>query len=235
MTFAKNLCLTAVLCLLSGLARADIYAFIDENGSAHYSNIPQEGYTLFKREPTPTVSDSEPLTPARIIDPPRLIDTSKAVAESPSLQKRRKQYAKLVAKAAKDAKVSAALLDAVITAESGYQADSVSPKGALGMMQLMPQTAVRYGVKDPLNAEQNIRGGARYLADLLRMFDNNLELAVAAYNAGEGSVIRAGYSIPKYKETQAYVPKVLGTYTRQQGRVKVTLMPDGGRTITAQY
>jgi soluble lytic murein transglycosylase-like protein len=81
-------------------------------------------------------------------------------------------------------------------------------------MQLMPGTARRYAVKDAFNPEQNLLGGVTYLRDLLNLFDNNVQLALAAYNAGENAVIRHGYKIPPYRETQAYVPKVLSLYQK---------------------
>ena len=79
-------------------------------------------------------------------------------------------------------------------------------------MQLIPATAQRYGVQDSYDPGQNIHGGTRYLRDLLKMFNGNLELAIAGYNAGENAVIRAGHRIPPYPETMAYVPKVMSFY-----------------------
>jgi soluble lytic murein transglycosylase-like protein len=85
----------------------------------------------------------------------------------------------------------------------------VSRKGALGLMQLMPATARRLGVRDPFDPAQNIQAGARYLRELLTQFRGDLALALAAYNAGEAAVMRAGYRVPPYAETLAYVPRVL--------------------------
>ncbi len=101
------------------------------------------------------------------------------------------------------------LLAAVIAVESGFNPKAVSPKGAKGLMQLMPETARRFGVKDIFAVQENIDGGAAYLRWLLTQFDNDLQLALAAYNAGEGAVARAGRRIPAYAETQDYVAKVL--------------------------
>lgn len=106
------------------------------------------------------------------------------------------------------------LLHAVIRAESAYNPAAVSSKGAMGLMQLMPDTAARYGVKDPWNPEENIHAGARYLRDLMGMFGSDVRLAVAAYNAGEGNVQKYGNQIPPFEETRGYVSKVLDFYRR---------------------
>jgi soluble lytic murein transglycosylase-like protein len=110
--------------------------------------------------------------------------------------------------------LESALLHAVISVESRYNPKAVSPAGAAGLMQLMPHTAKRYGVTDALDPRQNLNGGARYLRDLLRLFNNDTSLALAAYNAGENAVKRHGNRIPPYRETQRYVPKVLAFYQR---------------------
>ena len=115
----------------------------------------------------------------------------------------------LIRKAAQDAALSPQLLHAVIAVESGFDSRAVSPKGALGLMQLMPQTARQLGVRDPFDPAQNVAAGATYLRSLLDRFNGNLELALAAYNAGEVAVVRAGYRIPPFAETRAYVPRVL--------------------------
>ncbi len=104
------------------------------------------------------------------------------------------------------------LIDAVILVESAYNPKAVSPKGAMGLMQLMPATAERFNVADPFDPADNINGGARYLRWLMQRFDGNLQLVLAAYNAGEGAVARNGNQIPPYAETQTYVKRVLGIY-----------------------
>ena len=119
------------------------------------------------------------------------------------------------------------LLKAVVATESAFNAKAVSPKGAVGLMQIMPTTAQRYGVSADQGAtvsakltdpELNIQTGTRYLADLLRLFGGQTELALAAYNAGEGAVARAGNRIPNFKETQSYVTKVMSIYRLLQTR-----------------
>jgi soluble lytic murein transglycosylase-like protein len=100
--------------------------------------------------------------------------------------------------------------------ESGFNAQARSPKGAIGLMQVMPATAARYGDFDLYSPEQNLDVGTRYLRDLLAMFNGNVQLAVAAYNAGENAVLRSGRRVPAYPETQRYVPMVLERYNRFQ-------------------
>ncbi|MEO8442738.1 MAG: lytic transglycosylase domain-containing protein [Betaproteobacteria bacterium] len=122
-------------------------------------------------------------------------------------------FAKLIDVAARDAALDPALVHAVISIESGYNAAARSPKGALGLMQVLPETAARYGVTNAgRSPEANLKAGTLYLSDLLQMFDNRMDLALAAYNAGENAVIRYGERIPPYRETQLYVPAVLARY-----------------------
>jgi len=105
--------------------------------------------------------------------------------------------------------ISADLLHAVIAAESRYDTRALSPRGAIGLMQLLPATAKRFGARDPYAPDENVLAGARYLKWLMQMFQNDLELVLAAYNAGEQAVVKAGRRVPPYAETQAYVPRVL--------------------------
>jgi len=109
-------------------------------------------------------------------------------------------------------KVDPYLVKAVIKAESDFNPDAVSPKNAQGMMQLIPETASDYGVEDPFDAKENMEGGIQYLKDLLDYFDGDLKLSLAAYNAGKGSVIKHGFTIPPYSETTDYIAKVLQYY-----------------------
>jgi len=125
---------------------------------------------------------------------------------------KRARYAPFIAAASRATRVDEDLIEAIITAESAFDPFALSSAGALGLMQLMPDTAERFGVTDRLDPAQNILGGARYLNFLLGKFKNNLKLAVAAYNAGEGNVIKHRNRIPPFKETKKYVPRVLAYY-----------------------
>lgn len=126
-------------------------------------------------------------------------------------------YAKLISSAARQAALDPALVHAVIFVESRYQPAARSPKGAIGLMQVLRETAARYGVADPARSpEANITAGTRYLQDLMQLFDGQLDLVLAAYNAGENAVLKYGYRIPPYRETQLYVPAVLAKYREWQ-------------------
>jgi soluble lytic murein transglycosylase-like protein len=123
-------------------------------------------------------------------------------------------FAQHVRDAAKAANVRPELLHALIHAESGYQPGARSPSGAVGLMQLMPGVLQRYNVRDPLDPRQNIHAGARYVRALLDLFEDNVSLVLAAYNAGEYAVIRAGNRIPPFGQTRAFVPKVMALYDK---------------------
>ena len=128
-------------------------------------------------------------------------------------------YASQFRASAKTSGVDDALLRAIAHAESGFDPHAVSPKGAQGLMQLMPATARRYGVSDPFSAAQSIGGGARQLQDLMKLYRGNRTLATAAYNAGVGAV--AHYrGVPPYAETQAYVEKVAALYARYRAALE---------------
>lgn len=141
-------------------------------------------------------------------------------AKSATLRMRREQLGPLVTAAARAHDLPEALLAAVIEIESNFNVAAVSAKGALGLMQLMPQTARQLGVADARDPAANIDGGARYLKQLLGRFGNNLPLALAAYNAGPAAVLRSG-NIPQFAETQLYVPRVIARYHRLQSGIPI--------------
>jgi soluble lytic murein transglycosylase-like protein len=121
-------------------------------------------------------------------------------------------YTHIIKGAAEANRLEPALVIAVIVAESGGDPKAVSKRGARGLMQLMPETARRYGVRNLFDPEQNIRGGTQYLRDLAQRYRNDLELVLAAYNAGPEAVDRQGGRIPPFRETLEYVPRVLQIY-----------------------
>jgi soluble lytic murein transglycosylase-like protein len=124
------------------------------------------------------------------------------------------RFSAIIAEASRISQVPQELLKAVIAVESRFNPKAVSKKGARGLMQLMPQTAKRFSAGDMLNPRDNVLAGARYLRFLLDLFKWDIELALAGYNAGENAVIRAGYRIPAFAETQLYVPTVMAHYGR---------------------
>jgi soluble lytic murein transglycosylase-like protein len=188
-----RLLMGVLLCAAAASAQADIYAFSDAKGE-HYSNVPADTrYVVVIRE-------------RRTSEVPQSV-----LAE---WRRRAKAYAPLIDDAARRAALHPALLRAVVAVESAYDPEALSSKGAQGLMQLRPATAEHYGVRRPFDPADNLRGGARYLSDLLQRYDNDLTLALAAYNAGENAVDRYGRSIPPFPETRAYVPAVLSLYRR---------------------
>ena len=120
------------------------------------------------------------------------------------------QYEPLIRQHATQHRVRPDLVRAVIQVESAFNPRAVSPKGAMGLMQLMPATAKQFGVIDPFNPAENIRAGVSYLRQLLDRYDHDEQLALAAYNAGPGAVDKYGSKVPPYKETQNYVLKITG-------------------------
>ena len=184
------------LCL-SNEVIADIYKYTDNDGRVYYTDEPRN--SLYKRIIKTkafryTNSGSY---------------TGKVNVFSGANKKR---FTDLIEQTAYRHQVDAKLLHAVIQTESAYNSSAQSPKGAVGLMQLMPDTARRFGVTDRNDPDQNVDGGARYLKHLITLFNPNLDLAVAAYNAGENAVIRYNNSIPPYPETQNYVKQVLSLY-----------------------
>ncbi len=213
--FTSLCCAAAILLVAAGTARADIYGYVDENGISHFSDRQLTSrYQLFKKE-SPQVK-TFPGSTLVIINVPG--SAPRHTARGGVNPAYRKQFAPLVATVAKEQGLDPALLHAVISVESGYNPRARSVKGAAGLMQLMPETARRYQVTDIWDPRQNVSGGARYLRDLLAMFNNNMSLTLAAYNAGEKAVIDYGNRIPPYPETRNYVPQVMQHYHLYAGR-----------------
>ena len=189
------------LVLLSTNLHADVYKYRDRAGRTYLTDQPMHGdYALVK------VFRFGSTRPAK----------GGAVNAMRAMRARREAVAPKIAAIAAETELNSELIHAVVRAESAYNATAVSPKGAVGLMQLMPATAARYGVTDRRDPEQNLRGGATYLRDLLQLFDQDLKLALAAYNAGENAVLAYDRSIPPYRETRHYVKKVLRFYDQNR-------------------
>ena len=204
------LILSAALALGSGAASAEFYARIDgDRVLVIISDTPPDDprYLLYKKD---RLGDIDPIVEEKT-------DASPGAEElAPS------KFNGHILAAARETQVDVALIRAVISVESGNNPSARSRAGAVGLMQLMPGTAKRYGVRNRLDPAQNIHGGARYLRDLQVMFDNNLQLVLAAYNAGEFAVMKYGRRIPPYRETVAYVPKVLSYYKKFRAATPAT-------------
>ena len=189
--YAYNSILCATLCAAACNAAAETAA-----PAAYRLNVEQAA-TLRLAAPAPVQAPA--------VEEPKLSISAQRLAAMP--------FAKLIEGAAREAAIDPALVHAVIAVESGYNSSARSPKGALGLMQVLPATALRYGIRNAAQSPAaNLRAGTRYLSDLMVMFENRLELVLAAYNAGEGAVQRYGLRIPPYRETQLYVPAVLARY-----------------------
>ncbi len=185
----------ALLLLVPLCAQADIFKYVDKYGRVYLTDRPS--HSGFKLLVKTWKGWSEP--------------TGRRSSYS-QLAANRKRFMSTIETAAKDRALPSALVHAVIKAESAYDPNAVSRAGAVGLMQLMPATAERYGVYNRLDPSANVAGGTRYLKDLLAMFDNDVKLAVAAYNAGENAVLSYGRKIPPYEETQVYVQRVMKYY-----------------------
>jgi soluble lytic murein transglycosylase-like protein len=187
------------LCLLRP-AWANIYVFTAEDGTVSLSNVPVDSRYKLVVATDGETGEGRP---------------GNAAWNSSS----KTRFEKIINEVADTYGVDQALLHAVITVESGYRPSAVSRKGASGLMQLMPETARRYGVEDSFDPVQNLHGGAKYLRDLLKLFNSDVSLALAAYNAGESAVLKHGRRIPPFRETILYVPKVLAFYKKYQIRL----------------
>lgn len=205
----------AGLALCAGAAHADVYGYIDENGMGHFSTEKlDERYELFvKGDKSFSSSDLVLKTDAQKNDAASSTPIARYLVTHPNLKK----YDAFLKQAAKEFSVEPALLQAVIAAESGFNPMAVSPKGAIGLMQIMPATAERFGLradrersieKKLTDPKTNIRIGARYLRDLIRLFPDSLDLVLASYNAGEGAVKKYRNRVPPYPETRNYVQVV---------------------------
>ena len=184
-------------------ANPKIYTYMDANGMRHYTDVPDNNrYRLL------VLSSQDRTVSGDRYDAMLLAKAG--------------QYDSIIETAAIAASVEANLLRAVIVVESGFNSHAVSKRGAVGLMQLMPSTAIRFGVSNPYDPRENVHAGARYLKFLIDRFGHDVSLALAAYNAGEQAVDRNGGQIPPFSETMAYVPRVLKIYQMLMGQPRAT-------------
>jgi soluble lytic murein transglycosylase-like protein len=182
-------------------AHADIYRYVDKDGVIHFSNVTKRGKLVSKAKSRSKTAAGAP----------------SAASASSGLAKTPDEYDAYIREAASLYQIPEALVRAVIRVESNFDPRAISRANAQGLMQLIPATAERMLVTDPFDARQNVLGGTRYLRVLANLFNGNLQLTLAAYNAGEGAVIKYN-GIPPYAETQAYVTKVLSYYDIYRGK-----------------
>jgi len=198
-----NRAVTSMVALVAlvNSASADVFTFVDASGVTHFSNVPVDPrYEFLLASPKEKTRSGEPYD-------------QKLLAEAG-------RYDQVIANAATETALEPELLRAVIAIESGFNSRAVSGAGAAGLMQLMPETARRYGVRDRFDPAQNVHAGAHHLKSLIERYGNDLRLALAAYNAGEKAVDRCGRCIPNYRETQNYVPRVLRVYEKLRGPIE---------------
>ena len=195
--------LATLLCASAATARSQIYTYVDADGLRHYTDVPDNNrYRLLVLSPRDRTASGD--------------------RYDAMLLAKAGQYDSIIERAAVSAAVEPNLLRAVIVVESGFNSRAVSKRGAMGLMQLMPATATRYGAANPFDPHDNVHAGAQYLKYLIDRFGQDLRLALAAYNAGENAVDRNGGQIPPFTETMAYVPRVLRIYQMLKGQMRAT-------------
>jgi soluble lytic murein transglycosylase-like protein len=193
MTYRPALIAIVLLASAPVSAASRIYWFVDADGQRHFTDVPTDNrYRILA------------IAPRALTESGHHYDANVLARAS--------QYDPIIERAAAAADVESNLLRAVIVVESGFNSRALSRRGAVGLMQLMPATATRFGVADPYDPRENVRAGASYLKFLINRFGQDVRLALAAYNAGEDAVDRSGGRIPPFSETQAYVPRVLKIY-----------------------
>ena len=230
----RNLSLIGILLLASMPLHADFYKYVSPGGKVLFTDKPVKGsYKLvWKKEKileekaiTWSKGKSSGLKTVRLTKSNKIrITKAKRSSIKPQLDVKsihinRARYSDMIDNIARKSRLYPELLHAVVKAESAYDPNAVSRAGAIGLMQLMPQTASRFGVVNSRDPKSNLEGGARYLRELLTSYNNNIKLALAAYNAGEKAVEKYGNEIPPYPETQNYVKKVLRFFKQNRKRL----------------
>ena len=202
-TAARRLVLASalILAVAAPTAQADVWKFVDRHGVVHLSDRPMgPGSELLVRGKKRVRNSS--------------VASRNALGD---LKENERRYTRLIDRVSRELSLDRNLIHAVVRVESAFDPQAVSRAGAVGLMQLMPGTAERYGVRDSRNPTQNVYAGVLHLRKLIQQF-NDVVLALAAYNAGENAVIHYGYKVPPYPETQNYVRKVLTFYRQYTNR-----------------
>ncbi len=192
----------ALSCLVN-IAHADIYQYVDDKGVVHFTNVP----TSSKKNPIKIYSEQKkqsPLTAA-------MAHPAVAAQQNGSGDTVPVSYLNIINAACSRFGVDPSLVHAIVKVESDFNPFAISRRGAMGLMQLMPQTAISMNVRNTFSPDENVEGGVKYLRYLLDRYEGNISLALAAYNAGETAVKKWG-TIPPFKETQNYVKKILLIY-----------------------
>ena len=205
--FARGACLLSTI-LAWGIAplpaSAEIYSFTDENGVLHFSNVPTDERYV-------------PLSAPNAVAKRTVGGSSNNQAASLT----KAQYVGVIEEVARTYGLESALIHAVVSVESAYRVTAVSRKGAGGLMQLMPETAQRYGVTDRFDPVQNLHGGARYLSDLLKMFNGDIRLTLAATTLAKITLSNTETRFHRSRKPGHYVPKVHGALSQVSGNLKV--------------
>lgn len=198
----NKLIIAALVCAWAGgaCAQTKIYVYRDQDGVLNFTNIPSHDRNQTLVEIKKYRSSSAPRAMPVSYNPDRKLPLRTMVPPA--------HVDDIVTRAAENYQVDKALVHAMIHAESAFDPRAVSAKGASGLMQLMPGTAQRFGVRNVFDPAENVSGGVRYMRELLETFKFDMRLALAAYNAGENAVLRYG-GIPPYRETESYVSKVM--------------------------
>src|SRR5216684_6867807 len=201
--------IATLLTASTAAATPKIYAYLDAQGQRHYTDVPDNNrYRLLVLSPNDRTASGDRYD-------------FQVLAKAT-------QFDSIIEHAAVSSALEPNLLRAVIVVESGFNSRAVSKRGAMGLMQLMPATATRFGVSNPYDPLQNVHGGARYLKFLINRFGQDVKLALAAYNAGEEAVDRNGGQIPPFTETMAYVPRVLKIYRMLAEQPRATFAARAG-------
>jgi hypothetical protein len=203
----KTILILACTLLLFSLCQphcvlADIYQYTDGNGVMHFSNVSVGTAKKYKKIKSPSAAKQQTMSAPSSPAPSRVSSSS---SNSPSA------YGDIIISACNRHGVDPALVHAIVKVESDFNPYALSRKGAMGLMQLMPQTAAEMKVGNSFNPNDNIDGGVKYVRYLIDRYEGNLSLALAAYNSGETAVKKWG-TIPPYRETQNYVQRILRIY-----------------------